>query len=154
MEKHCSKCKKLKPLDAFYKGRNKHNGRQSICKVCMRIVQQSPEYKETKRKYAQSQKFKDSVLRRQYGISLEQYKIMHNLQENKCAICKTHQDDFKNAFSVDHDHSCCSGKISCGKCIRGLLCDNCNHGIGKFKDSTKLLQSAIIYLEAKNEQGT
>jgi hypothetical protein len=50
------------------------------------------------------------------------------------------------AFAVDHDHSCCPGRKACGKCIRGLLCANCNQGLGKFKDDPKLLRNAIDYL--------
>ena len=45
----------------------------------------------------------------------------------------------KNALTVDHNHV--TGQI------RGLLCTNCNLGIGNFKDKTELLKNAIKYLE-------
>ena len=49
---------------------------------------------------------------------------------------------------VDHDHACCSKrKMSCGKCVRGLLCSQCNHLLGDADDDTERLLSAIDYLE-------
>lgn len=31
---------------------------------------------------------------------------------------------------IDHDHRCCPGDVSCGKCVRGIVCSRCNTGIG------------------------
>lgn len=67
-------------------------------------------------------------------------------QNFRCAICGIHQSETKKAFAVDHDHSCCNSKRTCGKCIRGLLCFECNIGLGKFKDSPVLLTNALAYL--------
>jgi hypothetical protein len=50
-------------------------------------------------------------------------------------------------MAVDHDHRCCPGVTSCGSCIRGLLCVNCNQAIGKLKDDPKVIHSALRYLE-------
>lgn len=51
-------------------------------------------------------------------------------QENCCAICRQPERFKKNGktqrLGVDHDHGCCPGRKSCGKCIRGLLCNRCN----------------------------
>jgi hypothetical protein len=33
-------------------------------------------------------------------------------------------------FVIDHDHNCCHGGASCGKCIRGILCSACNLSLG------------------------
>lgn len=46
---------------------------------------------------------------------------MWDRQGGLCAACRD-----KPPTQVDHDHSCCSGKTSCGKCVRGLLCSKCN----------------------------
>lgn len=54
---------------------------------------------------------------------------------------------------VDHDHGCCPGQKSCGNCIRGLLCDNCNIGLGHFKDSVESLQLAIEYIIRHSKKG-
>ena len=63
-----------------------------------------------------------------------------------CAICAEPESKGKS-LSIDHDHSCCSGSFSCGKCIRGLVCSNCNHGLGFLNDSIDRMHSAIRYLE-------
>lgn len=81
-------------------------------------------------------------LRDNFGISLDEYNQMLSAQNGVCAICKqpeTHKrNDKVKALAVDHDHG--TGKI------RGLLCADCNTGIGKLKDSVNVLQSAIDYL--------
>lgn len=49
---------------------------------------------------------------------------------------------------IDHDHSCCPGRKSCGKCVRGLLCFMCNSGLGRFGDSRELMLLGVAYLSA------
>jgi hypothetical protein len=74
-----------------------------------------------------------------YKISLEDYNNLLIEQNFSCVICKEHMSKFKKNLSVDHDHK--TGKV------RGLLCEHCNHGLGKFKDDTNILKEAIKYLE-------
>ncbi len=83
-------------------------------------------------------KIKDYKLRKNYGITLDEYNIIFNRQEGKCCICGVHQDELTKILVVDHDH--CTGKI------RGLLCDKCNRGLGHFNDDIELLQKAVNYL--------
>lgn len=84
---------------------------------------------------------------RKYNLSLEQYKDILLNQDNACAICQS-KDPLVGSFAVDHDHKCCAeNKESCGKCVRGLLCANCNQGLGKFKDNPELLVKAAEYLK-------
>jgi hypothetical protein len=98
--------------------------------------------------------FKELDLRTLYGLTLEQYNEKLKAQDGKCAICKK----VPIKFNVDHDHNCCSitgrkrvDRKTCGKCVRGLLCDGCNTALGRFKDSEEILQRAIDYLrEYKN----
>lgn len=59
-------------------------------------------------------------------------------QGGRCAICGMESCSTNRAFAVDHCHD--TGKI------RGLLCFHCNTGLGKFKDSPELIQSAHDYL--------
>lgn len=80
-----------------------------------------------------------SDLKRNYGITPEDYNEMFEAQEGCCAICSTHQVSMKHKLHVDHCHK--TGKV------RGLLCKNCNLALGNFQDSTKLLLKAIQYLE-------
>ncbi len=65
-------------------------------------------------------------------------------QGGVCAICKKEEQIIDKGggtqrLSVDHDHD--TGKI------RGLLCNDCNVGLGRFKDNLELLRSAVAYLE-------
>jgi Autographiviridae endonuclease VII len=82
------------------------------------------------RENARKKDFPDKIRRRQ------RYQTLITHQEGKCAIC----GEFPNKkLCHDHDHD--TGLI------RGLLCHNCNTGLGHFKDSEKLLLKAIEYLK-------
>ena len=83
--------------------------------------------------------------RRLFGLDAAAYDEMLMRQGGGCAICGG-KNATGRALAVDHNHSCCPGEKTCGKCVRGLLCDNCNHGLGKFKDRVDLLDKAIAYL--------
>lgn len=71
-----------------------------------------------------------------YGLTPRAFEILKNLQCNACAICKK---SFSTTPYVDHDHT--TGKV------RGLLCNTCNIGLGRFKDSPVHLRAAANYLE-------
>lgn len=88
---------------------------------------------------------RDQNLQKRYGIGVEEYQAMYEKQEGKCAICDKHSTSVftKGAagfeLCVDHCHN--TGKV------RGLLCENCNTGIGKLNDDPALLRKAINYLD-------
>jgi hypothetical protein len=71
-----------------------------------------------------------------YGITEEQYRAFEIAQQGECAICG--RQESRRRLSIDHDHE--TGEV------RGLLCNNCNSGIGKLGDSVAHLQAAIAYL--------
>lgn len=50
------------------------------------------------------------------------------------------------SINVDHDHSCCPGQGTCGRCIRGLLCRGCNRAIGSFSEDRENIRKALAYL--------
>ena len=81
---------------------------------------------------------KNNWLMRAYGISLEDLREMLVNQGGYCAICGNEFCGDKDCH-VDHDHL--TGKI------RSILCTNCNHGLGMFQDSPRILLAAMSYLE-------
>lgn len=92
--------------------------------------------------------------KRKYGLSEEGFDALLQSQNNQCAICYSVEGGGNgNAWHVDHNHSCCPGIITCGSCVRGILCSKCNQGIGYFQDSAEILRAAANYLEA-NAQGS
>ena len=78
-----------------------------------------------------------------YGISPEQYFKMYKEQSGKCKICDCKLPDKKY---LDIDHNKLTGDI------RGLLCNNCNKGLGCFMDSPEILRRAAEYLEVNRCQ--
>ena len=78
-----------------------------------------------------------------YGITLEDYEKLLNRQKHRCVICGLTDVKAKIRYNkrleVDHDHK--------SKKVRGLLCDGCNNGLGRFEDNPKLLRKAIKYLK-------
>lgn len=89
---------------------------------------------------------------KKFGLTLEDYYLLHDAQDGLCACCgrpeSVKRNDNLKWLAVDHCHS--TGAV------RGLLCNNCNNGIGRFRDDPKLLRTAADYLERhamKNSAG-
>lgn len=80
------------------------------------------------------------------GITLDQYDELLAGQGGGCAICGKRKPGGQGRFHVDHDHACCPGARSCGRCVRGLLCSRCNVGLGSFQDDVDRLTAAAAYL--------
>ena len=120
--RNCRKCKKTKKINDFYKDKSRPLGHSFLCKNCERLRKRpgrpSPDWKKI-------------------GVTIEDYKKFFYNQNGRCAICGKVND--KKRLSFDHNHITMK--------IRGLLCVNCNLGLGCFKDNKKLLISAIKYLE-------
>lgn len=83
---------------------------------------------------------------RNFGVPAGWYEQQLERQGFKCAICPRTESGGHGRFHVDHDHTCCPGKKSCGKCVRGLLCHGCNTSLGGFQDNAVLLHAALSYL--------
>lgn len=82
---------------------------------------------------------RDTQLRRNYGVTLEAYNEILEIQGGVCAICRTHDPtERSDRLFVDHDHE--SGAV------RALLCHRCNAGLGYFKDDVELMRKAMAYL--------
>ena len=88
-----------------------------------------------------------------YRMSLETYESRLKAQDFKCDCCGTPFDmtgegKKKSPVRIDHDHKCCPGKNSCGKCVRGLLCHKCNITLGYLD---RECQHFFAYLEGRKE---
>lgn len=79
---------------------------------------------------------------KRHNITKELYDKMLKKYDGKCWICKN-----KEGIHIDHDHNCCNDtSFSCGNCIRGILCSNCNTAIGLLDDNVNTIKSALKYL--------
>lgn len=77
------------------------------------------------------------------------------INDSKCELCGSNLLDlirfgnsrkFISNLTVDHDHNCCPGNFSCGKCIRGLICRHCNWALGAVRDRADVAMSLASYL--------
>jgi hypothetical protein len=103
----------------------------------------------------------DYLLGYNYNLTIEDYARMLNAQDGHCATCPATEPTTGRVrrLHVDHDHSCCPGSKSCGRCVRGLLCSTCNMALGGIKEDIEILQNMIAYVKrtkwinAKGETG-
>ncbi len=113
------------------------------CKDC--TIKRTVQYNKDNSASVRSQ-----YLKRQYGLTFEEFDAMLSSQENACAICGTKQPSKNRGrtrrFHVDHDHK--TGKV------RGLLCKSCNIALGEIEDNIHTLKSMIQYLESHEEAST
>lgn len=77
--------------------------------------------------------------KRTYNITSEQ---LVKMLSSPCEVC----GNTKN-LTIDHDHSCCNHRLSCGKCVRGTLCQLCNRAIGQAKEDPKILRLLADYID-------
>lgn len=68
-----------------------------------------------------------------YRLTLEQFEDLLRKQGGHCALCPALPDLHLKGLHVDHDHACCPNKRSCGNCVRGILCVNCNSMLGRIE---------------------
>jgi hypothetical protein len=87
-------------------------------------------------------------LLRNYNLTRQAHEEIIARQHGKCPVCNQPLPENPKLRHVDHDHKCCDRFGSCGKCIRGILCQNCNHGLGSFMDSVDFLEGAARYLKS------
>jgi hypothetical protein len=124
--KWCPDCQQFKPFEAFARTKASATGLHSYCRPC-----HNARGKETKQRlYGGSREYH---LRRRYGIGQAEFDRLLAQQNGVCAICGR-----DNPEHVDHDHA--TGEL------RGILCFNCNQGLGNFRDSPQAMARAIEYL--------
>lgn len=93
--------------------------RRNICKECRK----------------QDQRL--NKIKRLYGLSIDEYKLMQKKQRNQCAICCISFNELQKPC-IDHCHS--TGRV------RGVLCSKCNLSLGMVNDNVSILFSMINYL--------
>jgi hypothetical protein len=146
--KTCPRCKTTKPLSDYYKSKGTMHGYQVYCKPCCHArvtasMNKNPKLREKMRVYAkgwreQNPEYQLDRNMMKYGLLQADYLKMLAAQGGVCAICKIDKAGGRGKFHVDHCHD--KGTV------RGLLCHNCNLGIGHFKHRTELLDKAKSYL--------
>jgi hypothetical protein len=146
--KHCNWCNSDLDISAFGKNKSKKDGLTSYCRSCVNAYNREHSRKnpqillKSKNQYhSNKRKYRDWELKRIFGITIEDYERMLSEQKGVCAICGGIENKSHRSLSVDHCHS--TGTI------RGLLCSNCNLGLGNFQDNVLFLEFAIKYLTKK-----
>lgn len=138
-QKRCPGCGEAKPLSEFHERRDRAC-RAAECKACSssrsKTYNAQPENKE---------RVRNRHYLYRYGISAERYDQMVAERGNRCDICGGPPNG-KGALHVDHDHACCPGDRTCGKCVRGLLCYRCNTALGAINDNLQTAQGMLSYL--------
>ena len=114
----CSQCKQQKAASCFNKNGNAPDGLDSPCRACRTMKGYNKDL---------------------YGMSEDEYFSLIEIQSNLCAICGRPPGPKEKVLCIDHDHD--SGHV------RGLLCHQCNWGLGHFRDNTNTLGRAIGYLQ-------
>lgn len=149
----CKRCLQEKPLDAFQfrKETGKYRG---VCIACISADNLERYHSKSSTKSAHWEAHVRNVLKK-YGLTQASYQELWDAQKGLCAICETPMERWGERVGkgvnptqavIDHDHR--TGKV------RGLLCNLCNSGLGKFKDDSYKIWKAFTYLEDHNETTT
>jgi hypothetical protein len=174
--RRCTKCLQYKELYDFHKFAKSTDGLKSMCKTCVKSYDKEENLTKLALppkvvgemihcRWCKEYLFESSFGKgktyckscsskightnniKRFGLTPEQYIDISNAQDNVCKICGS-EDGSGKRLSVDHDHSCCFGPSSCGKCIRGLLCSRCNKTLGMVNDDASMLNKMVAYLSS------
>lgn len=148
-KKECSSCKRILQWDQFsYRVQDGKRYLRSKCKECSsrawgKWVDLHPEYKDKKLE-SDRKCHEDYKKYHRHGITKNQYELMLEAQNGVCAICCKPPKPTQSLV-VDHNHE--TGDV------RGLLCRNCNRGIGLLGDSIITLENSLNYLKTRGSYG-
>lgn len=135
----CRRCGQDKPADCFYSDSTNPDKLRKPCKACL-----SEERRERYQRLNGIDASYEQVLRREYGITLDDYNQMVRKQGNRCAICRRAESSKSGGgrtrrLSVDHDHA--TGAV------RGLLCQRCNTVVWSLEDNHVTITAVTAYIE-------
>lgn len=143
--KRCCRCGETKDESEFHKRPTNSDGLYGACKKCVLADQKSSrESRKADKKAHHAAIHKESNLRRKYDMTLDEFQTRLEEQGAVCAICGRSSEGFQRAFAVDHNHE--TGVV------RGILCPDCNRGLGGFRDNLGLLHKAVDYLMKTESQ--
>ena len=162
--KLCNKCGLLKPIEDFYKASGTKDGRRGECIPCAQVIrrrwyeankvksieaakrwqERNPEkhaayQAEYRNRPERKRAMRDLYYRRTFGITADDVDALIEKQGGVCAICGRTPTRLAS-WHVDHCHE--TGVV------RGMLCIDCNQGIGKFHEDPARLRAAADYLES------
>lgn len=129
--KLCNRCNSEKEETEFTVKQDNASKKHGTCKQCLNTWQK--QYRENN-----PEKVKNSRIQRAFGLSLSAFNKMLAEQNGVCKICDKPEKEGR-ALAIDHCHTT--------KKIRGLLCKECNLGLGKFKDEMTIVEKALNYLK-------
>lgn len=104
---------------------------------CKKHLNHSPDIKTRKNQW---------INQKRSGLTEKEYEDLLAQQGGSCASCKTTTPGGIGRFHTDHDHNCCPNN-SCGECVRGLLCSNCNMALGLLHDDPVKILALLEYIE-------
>lgn len=174
--KICKKCGINKPISEFHQNLRNEDKKDIVCRICIRASKVAweaknpgsmkkarkkwednnrdklnaarreyysrPEVKEHRRAIVKKKKaegtYKFYYIKFKYGLTRLDFENLLKSQDHKCAICFNEITWGDRKTHIDHCHT--TGKI------RGILCEQCNKGLGCFKDNENALRNAINYL--------
>jgi hypothetical protein len=139
--KVCTVCKQNLDYSHYHNSKVTKDRYGYRCKGCDKAARAKYREENTER-FAEASRRKS--LKWKYGITLEEYGGLLGAQGGCCAICNTKENGVHGKrrtwnWSVDHCHT--TGKV------RGLLCNQCNRGLGMLGDTKEALQKALKYLD-------
>lgn len=138
--KTCPLCEVEKSVGEFSPNSQKFDGLAHGCRPCRAT------YEKMRRKQKTTEEHQAARRLRMYGMTEDDFAELLDSQFGRCAVCAT-EDPGGRGWCVDHDHSCCAyGKNTCGDCVRGILCGNCNTAAGLLGDSEATVLALFCYL--------
>jgi len=127
--KTCNDCGEAKTLEDFHKHERTRDRRFGHCKAC-HLVRVNRWHRENPERTAAISRRES--LKHTYKWTWDELQDLYRYQKGLCGLCELpmrgleRTGDRRKTTNVDHDHACCSGGKSCGKCVRALVHPQCN----------------------------
>jgi hypothetical protein len=161
----CGKCRESLPPEAFHTDRSRPDGLAYWCKGCRRVVNRLSAQKRPHAQWSSgrraSERVRQKLYRKQHperakardirsahdrrfkrhGLDEARFEAQLDAQQGRCPLCcelLSRTPQLANTACIDHDHE--TGKV------RGILCAQCNKGLGCFRDSAQVVRRAAQYL--------